>query len=133
LSSQTQTQERRSADAPFWEAAHRGDLVVQHCDSCGHNQLYARLYCKVCGSTELSWVTAEPAGTIYTYTVVRRAPSEAFRARAPYVVAMVDLEAGPRLMGNVVDCSIEAVRIGMRVSVGFDVTGAIPVPVFRKT
>ena len=46
---------------------------------------------------------------------------------------MIDLEAGPRLMGNVIGCEIDAVRIGMRVSVGFDVTGAKPVPVFRKT
>jgi uncharacterized protein len=132
LTAQPQAQEHRCADAPFWDAAHRGDIVVQHCDSCGQNQLYARLYCKVCGSAELRWVAAQPAGTVYTYTVVRRAPSEAFRARAPYVVAMVDLEAGPRIMGNVVECDIDAVRIGMRVIVGFDVTGAMPVPVFRK-
>jgi uncharacterized OB-fold protein len=132
LTAQVESPQHRSADGPYWEGARRGELLVQHCDRCGHNQLYARLYCTRCGGEKLSWVVVEPTGTLYTYTVVRRAPSEAFRARAPYVVAMVDLDAGPRLMGNVVDCDIEAVRIGMRVTITFDVSGALPVPEFRK-
>jgi uncharacterized OB-fold protein len=78
----------------------------------------------------LSWVAAPPRGTVYTYTIVRRAPSEEFRDRAPYVVALVDLDAGPRLMGNVVGAGAEEIQIGARVAVAFDLAGGTPVPTF---
>jgi hypothetical protein len=102
---------------------------VQHCSSCGSNQLYARLYCTSCGSENLRWTGVENRGTLYTYTVVRRAPNAGLQARTPYIVALVDLDAGPRLMGNV-DCPPERMRIGMPVRINFDLDrGAIPVPV----
>lgn len=106
--------------APFWQAANRGELVVQRCDGCGHAQLYPRLYCTRCHAAALSWTPATGEATVHSYTVVRRAPSPAFAGDVPYVVALVDLAEGPRLMTNVVGCDPEDVRIGMPVRVVFD-------------
>jgi uncharacterized OB-fold protein len=71
-------------------------------------------------------------GHVYTFTVVRQSPDPFFAARVPFVVAMVELAEGPRLMANVVDCDVEAVRIGMEVRVLFEPLGDdVYVPLFR--
>jgi uncharacterized OB-fold protein len=118
------------ADGPYWEAARDGELHVQQCSGCGHNQLYGRLYCTECRSDELSWVRTDPVGVLYSYTVVYRAPNARFRDRVPYVVALVDLAAGPRIMGNLVGIEPEQAEIGMLVNITFDTAGEIPVAVF---
>lgn len=69
-------------------------------------------------------------GVIYTYTVVRRHGQPYFRARVPYVVALVDLDEGFRMLAEV-DADPETVRVGQRVEVGWEDHGEIAVPVFR--
>jgi hypothetical protein len=100
---------------PFWEAATRGELVVQRCSSCGHHQLYPRPFCLACDGDDLRWVRAAGTGTVYTRTVVRVPVSPDLEP--PYAVAVVELDEGPRLMGNLADAStpIDArVRIAWR-------------------
>lgn len=71
-------------------------------------------------------------GTVYSFYVAHRPAHPAFRDRVPYVVALVDLEEGPRMMTNIVDCPPEDVHIGMPVEVVFrDVTEDITLPCFR--
>jgi uncharacterized OB-fold protein len=68
---------------------------------------------------------------VHTFTIVRQTSEPYFAARLPYVVAMIDLDEGARLMGNVVGCSVDAVRIGMRVAVSFvDAGDGVAIPVF---
>lgn len=66
------------------------------------------------------WVDVSGRGTVYSYTVIRQNFSRAFRALLPYVVALVDLDEGPRLMTNIVGCDPGAVRIGLPVRVRFE-------------
>lgn len=107
--------------AEYWGAARQGRLVVQRCRRCGHHQLYPRPHCLVCRGA-LSWVEASGRGTVYSFTVVRQNYSRPFRDWIPYVVALVDLEEGPRLMTNVVGCDPEDVHVGMAVRASrFDV------------
>ncbi|MPZ25612.1 MAG: nucleic acid-binding protein [Micromonosporaceae bacterium] len=104
---------------PFWEGAQAGELRVQRCQTCGHHQLYARLWCVSCGGRALTWTAVRPRGTVYSFTVVRRAPTAEFAADVPYPIALVDLDAGPRLMGHVVGCPVDEVTVGMPVGVRF--------------
>jgi uncharacterized OB-fold protein len=104
---------------PFFEGARAGELRVQRCRRCGHHQLYARLHCAACGGDALAWTAVPPRGVVYSFTVVRRAPNAAYAADVPYVIALVDLDAGPRLMGHVVDCPAAEVAVGMPVAVRF--------------
>lgn len=99
---------------PFWEAAARGEVVYQECPDCGHRQLYPRALCTACGA-EPAWQQASGRGTVHTFTVIRQNLAEPFRSLVPYVVAIVELEEGPRLMTNVIGCDPDQVRIGLPV------------------
>ena len=115
---------------PYWDAAKEHRLVVQRCQDCAAAIFYPRAVCPHCMSDRIDWIDATGRGTIYSYTVVHRAPP-GFADSAPYVVALIDLEEGVRMMTNVVDAPA-AVRVGAAVEVTFDdVTDEITLPKFR--
>ena len=105
---------------PFWQAAHEHKLAVMRCRDCRRHFFYPRLFCPHCHSAAVEWTTASGRGTIYTFTVARRPAGPAFKADVPYVVALVELEEGPRLMTNIVTSDIAGVRIGQTVAAVFD-------------
>ncbi len=113
---------------PFWEACNREELIYQHCVSCGKAQFYPRAVCAACGASSLEWRTSRGLGTIHTFTVNYRPPSPAFVPDAPYVIALVDIDEGFRMMLNIKECPLEAVRIGMRVKVVFESRGNQKIP-----
>jgi len=106
--------------AEYWKAAHDGRLLVQRCDACGATQLYARDRCRRCRGV-VRWEEASGRGTVYSFTVIRQNYQRPFRDWIPYVVALVDLEEGPRVMTNVVGCDPALVHIGMAVRARFEV------------
>ena len=115
----------------FWDAARRGVLRIKHCNACGANHYYPRPFCPKCWSTNVDWLDAAGTGTLYTYSVVHSNDLPAFRDRVPYVVAIVDLDEGPRMETNIVDCPPDELRVGMRVTVAFEDEGEIVLPRFR--
>ena len=116
----------------FWEALARHELYFQRCRSCGSKRLYPRALCPACLSAATEWVRASGRGTVYSFTVTNQNQAPGFREELPYVLAMVELEEGPRLMTNVIGCAPDVVRIGMTVEVVFeDVTAEITLPKFR--
>jgi uncharacterized OB-fold protein len=117
---------------PFWEAAKQGRLLIQHCPQCGARQFYPQSSCRRCLSEALEWVESKGRGTIYSHSTVYRAPSRPFEPDVPYIVALVDLDEGCRLVTNIVDVSPRDVRVGMPVEVVFDrITPEISLPKFR--
>jgi uncharacterized OB-fold protein len=121
-----------AATEPYWRAAHEGRLALPRCLDCGHRHFYPRTLCPHCGSARLEWADCSGRGVVYSFTVVHRAPSPAFAAEVPYVVAVVELEEGPRLMTNIVGCAPDAVRVGMNVRVAFKrVSDSVTLPVFE--
>lgn len=124
------TQPTRSAfSEPWFEACNAGRLLIQHCGGCGHYQFYPRIVCRHCGAAEPAWVEASGRGVIASFTVVRRPISEAYAA--PYVVALVDLEEGPRMMSNIVSAVQDDLQIGMAVSLRFESwSDDVALPVF---
>jgi uncharacterized OB-fold protein len=101
-------------DRAFFEAAARGELRYQRCPACGHRQFYPRLLCTACGGG-VEWAVASGRGVVHTFTIVRQNGQPPFRDELPYPVAIVELEEGVRMMGNVTGCAADAVRIGMPV------------------
>ena len=124
-----------SPDAgPYWAAAKEGRLVLQRCAACRAFRFVPRLMCPQCGSDAAVWSDASGAGSVHSFTVVHRAPSAAFRGRVPYVIALIDLEEGPRMMANIVGDDARDVAIGDKVQVCFELRGeAAKVPQFRRT
>ena len=102
---------------------------MQRCEQCARFQFYPRIVCSHCGADSLAWQAVSGRGRVASFTVVRRGISPAYQA--PYVVALVDLEEGVRLMSNVVGCDPEQVSVGDAVAVRFESWGAEHVlPVF---
>lgn len=93
--------------APYWEAAQTRRFVLQKCDDCGHFQFYPRPFCLECESRSVSWKDASGTGKVYSMSEVHMSPSPDIEA--PYIVAMVELDEGPRFMTNIVNgpCEID--------------------------
>ena len=116
----------------WWEALARHELYFQRCRDCGAKRLYPRALCPTCLSSATEWVRAKGRGTVYTFTVTHQNQAPGFREELPYVLAVVQLDEGPKLMTNVVGCPPDAVEVGMPVEVVFeDVTPEITLPKFR--
>lgn len=106
--------------APFWEALKQGDFQLQRCRSCGHYNHPPKIICPRCHGRELQWSAVARTGTVYSYTVVHRPPSAAFKADIPYAVGLVDIDGTDvRLLSSLVMPVTEA-KVGMRVEVMFD-------------
>jgi len=117
---------------PYWEAARRHELVIQKCRRCGHYRYPPGTNCPECLSADPEWVKVSGRGTVFTWTVFHKVYHPAFAGDAPYAVVAVELEEGPRITSNLVDCPLENIRIDMPVEVVFDdVTGEITLPKFR--
>ncbi len=99
----------------YWEASAEGKLLVKLCESCGEYHYYPRVVCPHCRSDQTSWVEANGTGSIYTYSVMRRG--------VPYAIAFVELDEGPKMMTNIVDCDLDTVHINQKVKVVFKRSG----------
>jgi uncharacterized OB-fold protein len=103
----------------YWEAARQGRLLVKHCNACGADHHYPRPFCPTCWSEDVDWFQVSGRGTVYTYSIVFRNDLPPFNEWGAYVPAVVELEEGPRLMTNIVDCAPEQLAVGMPVTVDF--------------
>jgi uncharacterized OB-fold protein len=112
---------------PFWDAAAQGKLVIKRCTACGQAHHYPRPICPYCFSDRTEWQPASGRGTIYSFSVMRRVP-------APFAIAYVTLDEGISMMTNLVDCDLDALRIGQPVRVVFKPSegGGPQVPVFTR-
>ncbi len=116
----------------FWEAAHQHKLIMQKCNDCGKLVFYPRKFCPECWSANLGWTDVSGKAKVRTFTITMAGVEQAFMPDLPYVLAVVDLEEGIRMMTNIVDCKSEDVKIGMDVEIAFrDCTDEISLPVFR--
>jgi len=117
---------RNPETEPFFAAATEGRFILRRCVDCGKFHWYPRAYCPFCmGETE--WREAAGAGTIYSFSVMRR-------VKAPFVLAYVELAEGPRMMTNIVDCDFDRLAIGVPVTLVFKpADDGTPVPCFTTT
>lgn len=117
---------------PFWDAAKEHRLILQYCRECDRAIHYPRVACPHCGAQELEWRPATGRGRVYSFTVVENNAPSAFLADMPYVVAVIDLEEGVRMLSNVVAADADELRCDMPVEVVFDdVDERFTLPKFR--
>jgi uncharacterized OB-fold protein len=112
---------------PYWEAARRGTVSLQRCTACGHVWHPPQPTCPECRSGDVEWVASTGFGTVHTFTVVHHAAHRAVVGTTPYVVALVELHEGPRVVCNVVGCPPTDVSVGaaVRFALAPTPTGAV--------
>jgi len=108
----------------YWEAAAAGRLLLRRCAGCGRAHHYPREFCPYCWSEDVGWESASGRATLYAWSEVHVNDLPPFRDRLPYVVAVVELEEGPRMMTAVVDCPAAELWIGMALTVTFPTVGS---------
>ena len=119
---------------PFWKAAAEHRLVIPQCTTCGTFRLPPSPFCHHCRAQEVDWVEHDGAGELYSFTVIRHAVVPTVADALPVIAAVVELPGtdGCRLVGNLVDCEVADVRIGLPVTLDwYDVRPGEAVPVFR--
>jgi uncharacterized OB-fold protein len=106
------TPETNPETKPVFEGFAANKLMVPRCNKCGKAHWYPRGICPYCFSQELKWEQASGDGTIYSFSVMKR-------AEVPYAIAYVTLAEGPTMMTNIVDCDLDAIKIGQKVKLKF--------------
>lgn len=118
--------------APYWQSLRDHAMQMPYCTECDRTFFYPRTICPHCGSMYVEWRFASGRGTIYSYTVVRRAPSPAFAADVPYTVALADLDDGCRIVARVVPEDASRAVVGAPFRIDYqDVTDSLTLPVLR--
>ena len=108
----------------FFEAAEDGTLLIGRCLTTGKAFFYPRALSPFTLTDNVEWVEASGRGTIYSFSHMARAPE-------PFVIAYVELEEGPKMLTNIVDCDAEKLKIGMAVNLVFKPSdGGPPIPMF---
>jgi hypothetical protein len=104
----------------FFDGAKQGKLVIQRCTKCATWRLPGRERCHRCWSTDVEWAQASGRGKLYSFGIMHQQYHPAFAEVIPYNFAFVELEEGPRLLTNIVDCANEELRVDMPVEAAFD-------------
>ena len=120
---------------PFWTAALEGRLLASSCTTCGTFVMPPAPRCFNCQHEAFAWVELPGTGVVFSFTVVRHPLAGYLQPVVPYVSAVVELDgtqgAGARMLGNLIDCDPDEIRIGTRVRVVFDkVNDVLAVPRF---
>ncbi|WP_454689722.1 Zn-ribbon domain-containing OB-fold protein [Achromobacter aloeverae] len=108
---------------PYWNAAREKQLLIRRCKACHAFHFMPRHLCPKCWSDDLEWVRSEGNGSVYSFSIIRRAPLAAFAQKAPYVTALIELDEGPRMVANIVGANSLSVKIGDKVRVVFEARG----------
>lgn len=119
---------RVGSATPFWESVARQVLVLQYCTACGRYVHYPRARCVHCFSDRLEWRESAGLARVYSYTVVHRSLGQGWEV--PYIVGLVDLDEGVRMMTNIVNVDPADVSVGMRLVLRFIQRHGEQLPVF---
>jgi uncharacterized OB-fold protein len=106
--------------ATYWAGVAKGILMIRRCRSCELLHFMPRHLCPHCWSDNLEWIESSGCGHVHSFTIVRRAPIAVFNSQVPYVLALIDLAEGPRMMANIRGPDASNLRIGDAVRVIFE-------------
>jgi len=104
----------------YWEAANSGILLIRGCKACDAKHFLPRHHCPKCWSPDLAWIKASGVGSVYSFSIIHRAPDEAFLTKVPFVIALVDLIEGPRMLANIIGIGSLETSVGDEVKVTFE-------------
>jgi uncharacterized OB-fold protein len=119
---------------PFWDGLRERKLMLPKCGACGHVFFYPRVLCPRCHAGDIGWIQASGRGTLHAFEIGYQAFSKAWKVKPPWVLAMVELAEGPRLMTNLINVAPDpkVIRCDMPVRVVFSkLTDEITLPLFE--
>jgi uncharacterized OB-fold protein len=117
---------------PFWDGTKEHKLLLKRCRKCGHIDHPPYLYCTACSSEDSEWIEASGSATLYAFAINEYGVPFAFMPDLPYVVALLDLREGPRMLSNIIDCDPKELKNGMELEVVFeDMSADITLPKWR--
>ena len=119
---------------PFWDAAKQHILRIQRCGDCAQHYFYPRPLCPHCLSRNVAWVDCSGRGRLHTFVINHRPPRGFPAQGGPYVIGIVELDEGARMLSNIVEVEPDPahVRCDMPVEVVFDdITDTVTLPKFR--
>ena len=120
----------------FWDGVAAGELRIQVCNACGAKRFPPGPACPDCGALDRGHVASAGRGTVFSYVVHRHPPVPG--KELPIVIALIDLEEGLRMVGEVVDAVPDdggdvEIEIGMPLQVDFRrVDDELTLPVWRR-
>ena len=114
---------------PFWSATAGHRLTYQVCRACGQVVFHPRRHCTGCTSTDLEWRDSAGLATLYTFTVIRQNGQPFFRARIPYVVGLVDLDEGFRMLAEIA-AEPDSLHVDGRVCLTWEDHAGLSIPIF---
>ena len=127
--------EFRPETKPYWESTKNHKLVIPRSKTTGEYFFYPRAVSPGDDMThDIEWVESSGKGKVWTFSIHHMGPSKAYKGDPPYVVALIELDEGVKMMSNVVDVDVNDVTVGMEVEVIFDdVTEEVTLPKFKPT
>jgi uncharacterized OB-fold protein len=117
--------------APYWNGLREHRLLMPRCDECKQFWFPPSLLCPHCGSDHNGWQEVSGSGRVFSYVVVHRVYHPGFAEDVPYVVAVIELDEGPRMISNVTGIAPDKVACDLRVRIVFeDIAGEMTLPKF---
>jgi uncharacterized OB-fold protein len=111
---------------PFWEGCKRHEFLLPRCNDCGNRWFPPSIVCPECLSTNWEFIPASGKGKVHGFGIYHRVYNKAFAEEVPYALALIELEEGPRIESNLINCLLDTIRIDMPVQVLFaDVTDEV--------
>lgn len=113
-------------EKPYWDALRQRKVVLPRCKACSLAWYPLGPACPNCFATDFEWSPMSGKGVLHNYVVYHKAFAPWLEKRLPYAVVQVELDEGPRLTTNLIDCALDKIKIGMRVDAAFeDITADI--------
>jgi len=121
---------------PFWDGLREQKLMLPKCGDCGRVFFYPRIICPHCQSRNVGWIQGSGRGKLYSFEIAYQTISRAFKVKPPYVLAMVELEEGARMLSNLIDIEPDPTKIkcDMPVEIVYQkLTDEVTLPLFRPS
>lgn len=119
---------------PYWDGMKESKLMLPKCQDCGQVHFYPRVFCPACHSRNLTWIQGSGKGKLYSFAILQRPFNRAVKVPTPYVLAMVELEEGPRMMSVLVNVAPDpaVVKCDMPVEIVYKkLTDEATIPLFQ--
>jgi len=119
---------------PYWDGMKENKLMLPKCQDCGLVFFYPRGVCPGCQSRKIGWIQGSGKGKLYSFEILHRPFNRAVKVPTPYVLAMVELEEGPRMLSSLVNVEPDpkAITCDMPVEMVFSkLTDDITIPLFQ--
>jgi hypothetical protein len=119
---------------PFWDGLREQKLMLPKCGDCGRVFFYPRIVCPHCQSRNVGWIQGTGRGKLYSFEIAYQTISKAFKVKPPYVLAMVELDEGARMLTNLVNVEPDPkkIRCDMPVEIVYQkLTDEVTLPLFQ--